>query len=253
MNSRAVFSRRSLLIIIVFMGMLLLGLDAGCYYGLHYLTGILSPGGSAPSAESVTEAVVMLQGILERFMSWYLPISAGGMALLAFILWMMLKVSTGGLFDGTASDLPEEPAGTDKGRDPAEQRMEQERKRRLFLHFLSGLRRGGRLLDFFAEDLSAYDDEQIGAAVRSIHEDCRKAVDKYLSLKPVIDKEEGESIEIAAGFDPDAVKLTGNVTGEPPFRGTLRHRGWKAGRKEVPRLADVLDSGIISPAEVEIG
>ncbi|MBF0201548.1 MAG: DUF2760 domain-containing protein [Desulfamplus sp.] len=137
-------------------------------------------------------------------------------------------------------------------RDHADQRLEQERRHRLFLHFLSVLQREGRLLDFFAEKLDLYDDEQIGAAVRSIQEECKKTVEKYLAPVPVIDRDEGEMIDVPAGFDPDALKLTGNVSGEPPFRGILRHRGWKAGKKEIPRLSDVRDTTIIAPAEVEI-
>jgi hypothetical protein len=195
---------------------------------------------------------------MERSLGWYLPLSAAVMAVLALILWLVLKASAAPLFRGAGEEKAGQKtrkavkAEAQPEKDAAEQRMEQERKRRLFLHFLSVLQREGRLLDFFAEDLSAYDDEQIGAAVRSIHEDCRKAVDKYLAPKPVLDREEGDEVEVPAGFDPDSITLTGKVTGSPPFRGTLKHRGWKAGRKEVPRLADVLDSGIITPAEVEI-
>ncbi len=149
--------------------------------------------------------------------------------------------------------MSEAPEKDHKGKkDSSDLRMEQERNRRLFLHFLSVLQREGRLLDFFQEDLSLYDDDQIGAAVRSIQEDCKKVVEKYLGPKAVIDKDEGEEVEISAGFDPDSVKLTGNVTGEPPFKGVLRHRGWKASRREIPKLSDVLDSSIIVPAEVEI-
>ncbi len=140
----------------------------------------------------------------------------------------------------------------DTKKDYADQKIEQERKRRLFLHFLSVLQREGRLLDFFAEELELYDDEQIGAAVRSIQEDCKKTVNKYLAPAPVIDKEEGEEVDIPSGFDPDAIKLTGNVSGEPPFKGILRHRGWKASKKDLPKLSDVLDPSIIVPAEVEI-
>jgi hypothetical protein len=139
-----------------------------------------------------------------------------------------------------------------KKKDFLDQKIQQERKRRLFLHSLSVLQREGRLLDFFDEDLSLYEDEQIGAAVRSIQEDCKKAIKKYIDPKPVIEAEEGDPVTIKPGFDIDAIKLVGNVAGEPPFEGILKHRGWKAGKKEVPRLSDIQDSGIMIPAEVEI-
>jgi len=137
-------------------------------------------------------------------------------------------------------------------KDHADRRIEQDRQRRLFLHFLSVLQREGRILDFFSEDLTLYDDEQIGAAVRSIQEECKRTVEKYLSPVPVLNKEEGDLVNIEAGFDPDSIKLTGNVSGQPPFKGILRHRGWRAGKKDVPKLSDVIDSSIITPAEVEI-
>ncbi|MDM8538299.1 DUF2760 domain-containing protein, partial [Desulfobacterales bacterium HSG17] len=106
--------------------------------------------------------------------------------------------------------------------------------------------------DFFDEDLSLYEDEQIGAAVRSVQDDCKKTIKKYFNLKTVVDKEEGESIKVEPDFDIDSIKLIGNVTGEPPFEGVVKHRGWKAGKKEIPKLSDIHDSTIIIPAEIEI-
>ncbi|MCK5696183.1 MAG: DUF2760 domain-containing protein, partial [Desulfobacula sp.] len=137
-------------------------------------------------------------------------------------------------------------------KDFVDQKIEQDRKRRLFLHSLSVLQRDGRLLDFFDEDLSLYEDDQIGAAVRSVQEDCKKTIKQYIDLKPVMEKEEGEMVTIEPGFDIDSIKLVGNVSGEPPFEGILKHRGWKAGKKEIPKLSDIQDVAIITPAEVEI-
>ena len=100
--------------------------------------------------------------------------------------------------------------------------------------------------------MNQYEDDQIGAAVRSIQDDCKKAGKKYINPVPVIDKEEGDTVTIEPGFDMDAVALVGNVTGEPPFEGVLRHPGWKAAKKELPKLSDIQDPGIMVPAEVEI-
>ncbi|MCP4353668.1 MAG: DUF2760 domain-containing protein [Desulfobacterales bacterium] len=124
--------------------------------------------------------------------------------------------------------------------------------RRMFLHLFSVLQREGRLLDFFSEDLEEYEDDQIGAAVRNIHENCKKTVNKYLTSEPVINEDEDDEIDIRPGFDPAAIKLTGNVTGEPPFKGVVRHRGWKAKRLDLPTLSKSQDPNIIAPAEVEI-
>jgi len=256
------FSRRSFTMIFLFMAILMVLLNAGLYYGLQYLLAALALGGGGSlilpfvnieiAVGSLQQLSDSLQILITSFVSWVVPATAVVFLLLTLVMWLFLKMGVSGLFKAMAvPSESEQPDGKTK-KDPAEQRMEQERKRRMFLHLLSVLQREGRLLDFFGEDLSLYDDDQIGAAVRSVHEDCKAAMDKYVSPTPVLDQEEGEEIEIEPGFDPNAIKLTGNVAGEPPFRGILRHRGWRAGKKEVPQLADVLDSGIIVPAEVEI-
>jgi hypothetical protein len=107
-------------------------------------------------------------------------------------------------------------------------------------------------VDFLQEDLDMYDDEQIGAAVRNIHSSCRKIINKSLPLKPILDGNEGEEITVETGFDPDAIKLTGRVTGEPPFKGIIRHKGWRTKKLELPELSATKDPTIVSPGEVEI-
>lgn len=147
------------------------------------------------------------------------------------------------------SESGEAQATRPKPRDTEKEGLEDQRRA---LHLLSLLQREGRLVDFLGEDLEPYDDAQIGAAVRGIHESCQKAVVKYLSPEAVIDQEEGEEITVPDGFDPSAIKLTGNVSGDPPFKGTLQHRGWRATRFDLPSLSGAQDPAIIAPAEVEI-
>ncbi len=119
---------------------------------------------------------------------------------------------------------------------------------------LSVLQRQGRLIDFLEEDLSRYDDAQIGAAVRSIHESCKAALAECVQLEAVMTQEEGSVVTVPSGFDPAAVRLTGNVSGDPPFRGVLRHRGWRIRKVHLPKLtAQVGKERIVAPAEVEIG
>src|SRR5439155_17375294 len=95
------------------------------------------------------------------------------------------------------------------------------------LRLLALLQREGRLLDFLLEDIQSYPDTQIGAAVRDIHRQCQHAVKEHLVLEPVLSQGEGAIVDVPAGFDPSAIRLTGNVTGQPPFRGTLQHHGWR--------------------------
>ncbi len=120
------------------------------------------------------------------------------------------------------------------------------------LQMLALLQRDGRLIDFFTEDIAPYPDAQIGAAVRDVHESCRRVIEHYLQLEPVIASEEGQPVTVEPGFDPAAIKLIGNVTGRPPLRGLLRHRGWRVAQVNLPPLPDGGGRKIIAPAEVEI-
>ena len=117
---------------------------------------------------------------------------------------------------------------------------------------MSLLQREGRLVDFLQEDLQAYEDAQIGAAVRSIQENCQKTLHRYVDPRAIIDREEGEEVSVPEGFDPSVIKLSGKVSGNPPFKGILQHRGWRAGERNLPTLSGTLDPDVISPAEVEI-
>jgi hypothetical protein len=120
------------------------------------------------------------------------------------------------------------------------------------LHVLGLLQRDGRLVDFLWEDLDGFSDSEIGAAARTVHAGCRKTLDDYLALEPVYRDPEGASVTVAPGFDPAAVRLTGNVVGSPPFKGHLRHHGWRAVRATFPPIPADHDPRILAPAEVEL-
>lgn len=120
------------------------------------------------------------------------------------------------------------------------------------VQILAILQRDGRLVDFLLEPIDGYSDAQIGAAVRDIHRGCSKALEEYLRIEPVRAESEQASIEVPAGFDPSAIRLVGNVAGPPPFRGTLRHRGWRTREVKLPALPSAADPLVIAPAEVEI-
>ena len=120
------------------------------------------------------------------------------------------------------------------------------------VQMLALLQRDGRLVDFLTEDVSPYPDAQLGAAVRSIHTSCRQVLDRYLKLEPILASEEDQPVTVPAGFDPAAIKLVGNVTGEPPIRGLLRHRGWRVTEVNLPSLPQGTGRAIVAPAEVEV-
>jgi hypothetical protein len=120
------------------------------------------------------------------------------------------------------------------------------------LALLALLQREGRLVDFLQEDVSSYSDADIGAAARVVHGGSRKVLNQYLTLEPVLSDAEGASVTVPTGFNAERIRLTGNVAGQPPFRGALKHHGWVATSVRFPALPPTLDPRIIAPAEVEL-
>lgn len=118
---------------------------------------------------------------------------------------------------------------------------------------LATLQREARFVDFIKEPLDAYSNEQVGAAARDVHRDCGKVIDRLFALDPLLKLEEGAEIEVPVGFDAGRYRLTGNVAGEPPFRGKLVHHGWQATKVELPEWSGSEDaSRVVAPVEVEL-
>ena len=141
------------------------------------------------------------------------------------------------------------PATTEKPRGDASDSGALDRA----VQMLALLQRDGRLVDFLEEDVSSYPDGQLGAAVRSIHSSCRQVLERYIKLEPVLSSEEDHPVTVPVGFDPAAIKLIGSVTGQPPIRGLLRHRGWRVSQVTLPSLPQGSGRAIVAPAEVEVG
>ena len=121
------------------------------------------------------------------------------------------------------------------------------------LQLLGILQRDARFLDFVMESLTGYSDEQIGGAVRNLHENTRAVVDRYLKLAPVIDGVEGTFAKVPPGSTPTQVKLIGKVPADGKVPGgTLRHKGWKVIQVDFPPIFAHEKSDVITPAEVEI-
>jgi hypothetical protein len=118
---------------------------------------------------------------------------------------------------------------------------------------LAALQREARFVDFIQESLAGYSDAQIGAAARDVHHDCAAVLQRMFALRPAVPEEEGKDVAIPAGFDAGRWRLTGNVTGEPPFRGRLVHPGWEATACELPTWSGSASAAkIVAPAEVEL-
>lgn len=120
------------------------------------------------------------------------------------------------------------------------------------LLLLSSLQREGRLLDFLQQDIAGFSDEEVGAAARVVHGGCRKLVQQFFDFEPASKEAEGATITVPQGFDAQRIRLTGNVAGQPPFRGTLKHHGWVATQVRMPALSESMDARVIAPAEVEL-
>jgi hypothetical protein len=121
------------------------------------------------------------------------------------------------------------------------------------LVLLALFQREGRLVDFLREGLEGHDDAAIGAAARDVHRGCKKVLDEHFAFEPMLPGEEEASVTVPRGFDPAEIRLVGEARGEPPFKGTLRHHGWRATSAKLPGLAEGIDRTVVAPAEVEVG
>ena len=145
------------------------------------------------------------------------------------------------------TDRTEKPA-TRKDKRPAAKAAKSEA-----LILLEVLQREGRLIDFLKESIEDYGDAQIGAAVRDIHRDCAAALERIFAIRPAVDQGEGQAVELPAGYDSGVYRLVGEVTGSGPYRGILRHHGWKATEYNLPVWTGSPQAAqVIAPAEVEV-
>jgi len=117
---------------------------------------------------------------------------------------------------------------------------------------LAALQREGRLIDFLQQEVAGFSDEEVGAAARVVHDGCRKVLRQYVELEPAAKEAEGAKVTVPKGFDAQRTRLTGNVAGEPPFRGTLKHHGWVAKEIRLPAVSEAMDPRVVAPAEVEL-
>ena len=120
------------------------------------------------------------------------------------------------------------------------------------IQLLALLQKEGRLVDFLMEDVASFSDAEIGAAARDVHRGCARLLRDRVKLERIMQEAEGSTVTVAAGFDASRVQLLGNVVGQPPFKGELRHRGWRAGSIELPTVPPGADAHVVAPAEVEV-
>ena len=118
------------------------------------------------------------------------------------------------------------------------------------LQLLTLLQREGRFVDFVQQELSTFSDAEIGAAARVVHEGCRRALRTHARIVSVRNEAEGAALTLERASED--VKLVGNVAGSAPFRGVLRHRGWRVEELSLPKVVGAHDPALVAPAELEL-
>jgi hypothetical protein len=162
------------------------------------------------------------------------------------------------LLAGEAAPTPIQPAAASQQPQPAAAGQQPKPAKKAparsdALNLLAMLQREARLVDFLQEEIAAYSDEQIGAAVRDVHRDSKAVVQRVFDLKPIREEAEGSAIELDGEFDAARFRLTGRVPDRPPFRGALAHHGWQATQCVLPEFSGGDSAAfVIAPAVVEV-
>jgi hypothetical protein len=169
-------------------------------------------------------------------------------AVVALVLAVLVALLSFSGIRRQAAVAPSEPVAA-KPPPPAANQAEAE-----IVAFVGLLQDKGRLVDFLMEDVNSYDDTQVGAAARVVHQGCRAVLNEHFKISPVSDAEEGSQITLPADYAADEYRLTGKISGNPPFKGTLLHKGWKADSVKLPRIVNTNENRLpsIAPAQVEV-
>lgn len=194
--------------------------------------------------------LVILNGLLllPATSGYTVPIAALGLVLALIILALALiggKSGATGQFSKTQTPIPS-PVPI---RPPAPSANQAEAE---IVAFFALLQEKGRLVDFLMDDITSYEDAEVGAAARVIHQGCRQVLQEYFKISAISDAQEGAQITVPAGYAVDQYRIVGKLTGGPPFTGTLLHKGWKTESVKLPRIVRAERLPSIAPAEVEL-
>jgi len=119
------------------------------------------------------------------------------------------------------------------------------------LTLLAALQREARFLDIVKEPLGDYSDAQVGAAARDVLRDCGAVVDRFFDVKPIVNQEEGASVEIPQPYDANRYRLTGDAS-DDAHSGHLVHHGWEATQCKLPQWTGSQSAAlVIAAAELE--
>ena len=115
------------------------------------------------------------------------------------------------------------------------------------------LQREGRLLDFILEDVGGVDDCVLGGAVRPLLGKLRGVLCDYVVFEPILGGVEGDVFTVESGFDASLVKVEGLLVGGAPFRGVIKHPGWRVVSHRVPAAVPGSGGLVVERAVVEVG
>jgi hypothetical protein len=225
--------------------------------GLSHWVDPFLQSGTAGLPEDVRVGLENIARLVKEAQRYLAPVVFGLGGLVTLVLWLFLMLQGRGLANRVqretqAVEAPKASGKPTKAPAAAVEKFVQASPQAA-VQMLSILQREGRFIDFLQEDLNLYEDSQIGAAVRSIHQGCKEALAQHVELKPIFEEAEGGEVTVEPGFDSKAIRLTGNVAGDPPFRGVLRHRGWRVSRLELPLpTTEQKKDWVLAPAEIEI-
>ncbi|HAA05027.1 MAG TPA: DUF2760 domain-containing protein [Syntrophobacteraceae bacterium] len=262
MRTRFAFGIKALISCVVFNSMLLVAVywvAQRLLRGFHqwFDPFVADKGADLPAdMRLVIDNVVQWLAQLEHYLA--LAVFGAG-ALITLVLWLFILGHGRRLEKSCLKEvretLPAETTASAQAVTPSEEPVRFVQKApEAAVQMLAILQRQGRLIDFLQENLSLYEDAQIGAAVRSVHAGCKQAIEEHVRLTPVYEAEEGTQITVESGFDAAATRLIGAVSGQPPFTGVLRHRGWRVENVELPQLTPGQGKGwVLAPAEIEVG
>ena len=137
---------------------------------------------------------------------------------------------------------------------PQRKQGDREHKQSEAITLLAALQREARFLDFLMEKLDGYDDAQVGAAARTVHDECAAVIARMFDVQPLRPEPEMSQITVGtSGNNASFVQLVGNVSGDAPYTGRLTHCGWIAKKCELPTWSGTPESALVlAPAEVEI-
>ncbi len=117
---------------------------------------------------------------------------------------------------------------------------------------LGVLQEKGRFIDFLMEDITPYTDADVGSVARTVHQGCKAAMQEHFQIEPVRTEGEGATLTLPAGYPADEIRLSGNLSGNAPFTGTIVHKGWKTKSVKLPRVLHADHLPVIAPAQVEV-